>query len=247
MLAQISGAGVAKWRVMAMATVAAVALAACETTTTTAPPRTTPQAKAPKITVKQAEARLAPIIATMEPVAERECRRRAARGTDCDYKISVDPRTDIPPNAYQTVDKNGRPLIIFTAPLIAETRNQHELAFVMGHEAAHHIAGHLTRQQADALTGAALGAILIGLAGGSASSIDAAANLGASVGSRSFSKEYELEADSLGTVLTKQAGYDPLIGVGFFERTPDPGNVFLGTHPPNASRIEIVKRTAAGL
>ncbi|MBO9472738.1 M48 family metalloprotease [Shimia sp. R10_1] len=232
---------------MAMATVAAVALAACETTTTTAPPRTTPQAKAPKITVKQAEARLAPIIATMEPVAERECRRRAARGTDCDYKISVDPRTDIPPNAYQTVDKNGRPLIIFTAPLIAETRNQHELAFVMGHEAAHHIAGHLTRQQADALTGAALGAILIGLAGGSASSIDAAANLGASVGSRSFSKEYELEADSLGTVLTKQAGYDPLIGVGFFERTPDPGNVFLGTHPPNASRIEIVKRTAAGL
>ncbi|WP_247743797.1 M48 family metallopeptidase [Shimia sp. R9_3] len=236
------------WRAMVLATVAGAALTACEVTTTTAPQqRSAPQPKAPKISVSQAEARLAPIIAQMEPVAERECRARAPRGTDCDYKISVDPRTDIPANAFQTIDKNGRPLIIFTAPLIAETRNQHELAFVMGHEAAHHIAGHLTRSQADALTGAALGAILVGLAGGSASSVDAAANLGASVGSRSFSKEYELEADSLGTVLTKKAGYDPLIGVGFFERTPDPGNQFLGTHPPNASRVAIVKRTAAGL
>ena len=241
------GKGQGRLRAYVMAALAGMALVACDTAPTTAPQRPNPQPKAPKISVKQAEARLAPIIATMEPVAERECRRRAPRGTDCDYKISVDPRTDIPANAYQTVDKNGRPLIIFTAPLIAETRNQHELAFVMGHEAAHHIAGHLTRSQADALTGAALGAILVGLAGGSASSIDAAANLGASVGSRSFSKEYELEADSLGTVLTKQAGYDPLIGVGFFERTPDPGNQFLGTHPPNASRIDIVKRTAAGL
>lgn len=239
--------GKKKLRVIVLASVAAAALTACQTTTAPAPQRSAPPPKAPKISVSQAESRLSPIIARMEPVAERECRARTPRGTNCDYKISVDPRTDIPPNAFQTVDKNGRPLIIFTAPLIAETRNQHELAFVMGHEAAHHIAGHLNRSQADALTGAALGAILVGLAGGSASSIDAAANLGASVGARSFSKEYELEADSLGTVLTAKAGYDPLIGVNFFERTPDPGNQFLGTHPPNASRVAIVKRTAAGL
>jgi predicted Zn-dependent protease len=72
-------------------------------------------------------------------------------------------------------------------------------------------------------------------------------DLGAGVGARSFSKNHELEADQLGTILTKKSGYDPLIGVNFFERTPDPGNQFLGSHPPNSSRVAIVKQTAAGL
>ncbi|HAB36898.1 MAG TPA: peptidase M48, partial [Rhodobacteraceae bacterium] len=33
----------------------------------------------------------------------------------------------------------------------------------------------------------------------------------------------------------------------FFNRIPDPGNRFLGTHPPNSQRIATVERTAAGL
>lgn len=41
--------------------------------------------------------------------------------------------------------------------------------------------------------------------------------------------------------------YDPLRGAEFFTRIPDPGNRFLGTHPPNAARLETVRRTAAAL
>ena len=228
--------------------VAVVALGGCVSTTSSPSPQAAAQQQpAPRISTSQANARLAPVKARMEPVVERECRARTAPGTNCDFAISVDADETRIANAYQTLDKNGRPLIIFTAPLIAETRNNHELAFVMGHEAAHHIKGHIPKSQNDAMAGAALGAILVAVAGGNASAVEAAMDVGATVGSRSFSKQYELEADQLGTVLTHKSGYDPLIGVNFFERTPDPGNQFLGTHPPNSSRVQIVKQTAAGL
>ena len=100
-------------------------------------------------------------------------------------------------------------------------------------------------------SGAVLGAVLLGtvagLGGGNAAAIEAAQNLGASVGSRTFSKSFELEADSLGTVIAWNAGYDPVRGADFFARIPDPGDQFLGTHPPNADRQKVVQATAARL
>ena len=135
----------------------------------------------------------------------------------------------------------------FTLALIAGARNEDELAFVLGHEAAHHIAGHIGRQQQNAVAGAVIFAGLATLSGGDASAVRNAQRLGAQFGARTYSKDFELEADGLGTIITKRAGYDPLRGAEFFTRIPDPGDKFLGTHPPNASRIETVRRTAAGL
>jgi predicted Zn-dependent protease len=67
------------------------------------------------------------------------------------------------------------------------------------------------------------------------------------LGLRSYSKTYELQADALGTLIAANAGYDPLRGVAFFTRIPDPGDAFLGTHPPNCRRIKIVREAAASL
>jgi predicted Zn-dependent protease len=72
-------------------------------------------------------------------------------------------------------------------------------------------------------------------------------DIGAGVGARSYSKNFELEADGLGTVITHRAGFNPVKGAEYFTQIPDPGNRFLGTHPPNAQRIETVRRVAAGL
>ncbi len=188
----------------------------------------------------------AEVVARVEPVAERECRRQTVN-TNCDFRIVVDKRRGVPSNAFQSVDASGRPVITFTIGLIAEARNVEELAFVMGHEAAHHIAGHLGRQQQNAAAGAVIFAGLATLTGGTAADVAAAQELGAVVGARSYSKEFELEADRLGTVITYRAGYDPLKGAQFFNRIPDPGNRFLGTHPPNAERMEMVRRTVAQL
>lgn len=198
------------------------------------------------MSANQAVRSFADVKRRVEPIAEQECRART-NGVNCDFLISVDNRKDQPANAYQTLDKNGRPLIIFTIGLMTEARNADELAFVMSHEAAHHIQGHIARQQRNAIGGAVLAGALATLSGGDASAVESAQRLGARVGARSYSKDFELEADALGTVLTDRAGYNPVRGAEFFNRIPDPGDKFLGTHPPNAQRIEIVRRTAAQL
>ncbi|MEL6913679.1 MAG: M48 family metalloprotease [Pseudomonadota bacterium] len=186
------------------------------------------------------------IVRRMEPVLERECRARAPR-LNCDFAIQLygDPR--LPPNAFQTLDEAGRPVLGFTETLVRDVRNADELAFVLGHEAAHHIAGHIPRNQANATLGAASFGVLAAALGRDERSVRQAQELGAAVAARSYSKAFELEADRLGTVLTARAGYDPLVGAAYFTRIPDPGNRFLGTHPPNAERIAAVRRAAAGL
>jgi predicted Zn-dependent protease len=182
----------------------------------------------------------------MEPVIEQECRASGIR-SNCDFRIVVDDRPGQPPNAYQMIGKKGRPIIAFTLGLIAEARNTDELAFVMGHEAAHHIEEHIPRQQQEALTGALIFGGLTAITGGDQTAIESAQNIGGTLGARRYAKDYELEADALGTVLAWKAGYDPERGAAFFTRIPDPGNRFLGTHPPNASRIDTVRRTLARL
>ncbi|KGM89215.1 Putative Zn-dependent protease [Roseovarius mucosus DSM 17069] len=186
------------------------------------------------------------VVQRVEPIAERECRARSPRA-NCDFRIVVDDRPGQPPNAYQTLDRNGQPILAFTLPLIAQVRNQDELAFVMGHEAAHHISGHIPRQQQNAAAGAILLGGLAAITGASQTIVDQAVDIGAGVGARSYSKNFELEADALGTVITHNAGYNPVRGAEFFSQLPDPGNRFLGTHPPNAQRVETVRRVAAGL
>ncbi|MGR3498499.1 MAG: M48 family metallopeptidase [Limimaricola soesokkakensis] len=187
------------------------------------------------------------VVERLEPVAEQVCRANAPQ-LDCDFRIVVDDRPGQPANAYQTRDAQGRPILAFTVALLGEVRNADELAFVLSHEAAHHIAGHLDRQSRNAAIGATVfGQLASGLGGGNADVVRTAQQIGAGVGARSYSKDFELEADALGTTIAKRAGYDPVNGAQFFLRIPDPGDAFLGTHPPNAQRMEIVRRTAAGL
>ncbi|RVV99165.1 peptidase M48 [Mesobaculum littorinae] len=237
----------------------ALILAACEPVATgpgpagpapTAPVPRMPPGDAgdvvPRATAQVAARNFVDVIDRVEPVAESFCRSQTT-GMNCDFAIVVDDRQGLAPNAFQTVDSSGRPVVGFTLSLIAEARNQDELAFILGHEAGHHIAGHLSRSRDAAVTGAILGGILASVGGGDAAAVRSGQQFGAQLGARRYSKDFELEADSLGTIIAARAGYDPLRGAEFFARSPDPGNEFLGTHPPNAERIATVRRTAAGL
>lgn len=184
------------------------------------------------------------VVRRVEPVAERACREMRPR-SNCDFHIVVDDRPNLQPNAYQTYDKEGRPVIGFTATLFKVMRNRDELAFALSHEAAHHIERHIEQTQSTGTAGALIGGLIGSLAGLDTAGIEAAQNIGGTVGARRFSKEYELEADSLGARIALRAGYDPLVGVQYFQRAPDPGDRFLGTHPPNGERINVVRRVVA--
>ena len=227
--------------------VAVLGLASCDEIVVEQQPAPSQSASAsPVLSPNQAANAFASVARRVEPIAERECRARAPR-VNCDFKIVVDGRKNQPPNAFQTLDKSGRPIITFTTSLIADARNADELAFVMSHEAAHHIQGHIARQQQNALAGAVIFSGLATLGGAGDAAVKEAQRLGATVGARTYSKEFELEADELGTILTVKSGYDPIRGSQFFNRIPDPGNRFLGTHPPNAQRLQTVRNTAARL
>ena len=215
-------------------------------TAQTASPQVQPAAPRP-LTGRMAVRNFIAVVETVEPIAEAVCRARAPE-INCDFQILVDARPDSPPNAFQTIDDDGRPVIAFTIPLIAQARNRDELAFIMSHEAAHHIQGHIQRQNQIAVAGARIfGGLAAAVSGGSADSIRAGQQLGAQIGARTYSKDFELEADALGTLITHQAGFDPLLGADFFFRIPDPGDKFLGTHPANADRLRVVQQTAARL
>lgn len=189
-----------------------------------------------------AQARMfATVQGRLEPVAEAECARLNPRA-DCDFQIVVDDRPGMPPNAFQTLDRRGRPILAVTAGLIAEAENEDELALVIAHEASHHIAGHLQELGRTATIGAeTFGRIASGVAGATAASIREAEAIGAQIAIRSYSKEWELEADALGAQVALAAGFDPIRGARFFLRIPDPGDRFLGTHPSNAERIATVR------
>ncbi|WP_229582457.1 M48 family metallopeptidase [Paracoccus sp. S-4012] len=185
------------------------------------------------------------VIARMEPSVEEQCMRRRRGPISCDYQFVVvdDPRAEI--NAFQDLDSRGRPVIGFTLALIAATRNADELAFVIGHEASHHILDHLTQKSASARTGAVIFGALATATGADPVTVRSASQAGADFGARYYSKDWELQADYLGAIVTLDAGYNPERGAQFFLRIPDPGNRILGTHPSRQQRIDAVARAVA--
>lgn len=192
------------------------------------------------------------VLARVEPAAERLCRqeRPDAPASWCDYRVTLirDPKT--PPNAYQSMGDDGRPDIHFAASLLPIMRDDDEIAFVLSHEAGHHIAGHIPKQGQQQALGAMLGglAAAMGNAYGIPVSQDEAMNVGATLGGRAYGQTYELEADTLGAFIAARAGYDPERGAAFFERpeiASTGGLPILTSHPGSAQREATVAAAAA--
>lgn len=204
------------------------------------------------------------VAARIEPVAEQFCREEhpEAPRIACDFAIGLNRDPDMPPNAFQTRDKNGRPLIVVGQALLEDMTDNDELAFVLSHEASHQIADHLGKQEQQQIFGALiLGGLTAaaGQYGGIAASdaqIQQAMNMGAFLGGRAYSQSYELEADTLGAFIAMRAGYDPERGALIFTRPSlAGGGGLLATHPASAQRMravsaataEIRRQEAAGL
>jgi len=227
--------------------VLAVLVSACAAPMAPAPP--VPQTAAEAVQAARARTAVAnflSVVDRVEPVAEALCREEAP-DLDCDFQVLVDRRPEAGVNAFQTVNRRGQPLIVFTVGLIAEAANADELAFVMGHETGHHIARHIQLQDAQAAEGARVFGDMARASGADRQTVSEAAQIGSIVASRRFSQSAELEADAIGTIIAFEAGYDPVLGAAFFARLPDPAGRFLSTHPPNAARLDTVRRIAARL
>jgi predicted Zn-dependent protease len=161
----------------------------------------------------------------------------------------------MPPNAFQTRSEDGRPIVVVGSTLLAEMLTDDEIAFVLSHEASHHIAGHIPRQQQQQVLGALILGGLVAATGdpvtgapASEAAIRRAMDIGAYVGARTYSQSYELEADTLGAFIAARSGYDPERGARIFLRPAlaNPGGPpLLASHPGSAQRQATVARTAA--
>lgn len=211
----------------------------------------------PGVSILQGVDRFERVAKRVEPHAEAMCQQETP-DRDCDLTIRVDLDPRSPANAFQTVNSDG-PLIIITAPLLQGTRNDDEVAFVMGHEAGHHIASHLDKRQSQQIAGALILGIAAAYAGAgdpnqyrASQNVELAMNAGAGLGGVAYSQTYELEADMLGAYIAESAGYDAEKGSLLFARR-EGGNVagaasamsLWSTHPRSPERIATVRYAVA--
>lgn len=222
-----------------LATAATALLAACSSTTTPLPQQGS-QPVAMRDTQSSVNAYYR-VAARVEPVAESVCRSLHSNKPRnfCDFQVKVNTDPSEPPNAYQTIGRDGRPIITFNVNMLRSFRNDDEIAFVFGHEAGHQIARHIEQTQNNQLAGAVLGGILVAVGGGDA---QVGVDIGGAIGGRSYSKKYELQADTIAAHIADRAGYNAAIGARTFERTRG-SSALLATHPPSTQRLDQVART----
>jgi predicted Zn-dependent protease len=146
--------------------------------------------------------------------------------------------------------------VYFHSGTLLAAGSEGELAGVMGHEIAHVKARHYARMQ----KASQLPDLLAGIAGMAAAV--AAREPGILVATQAanvamklhFSREYENEADELGTIFMTRAGFPPAAITRFFERIlaeqramPDRIPPYLFTHPDVEDRIAAVTAQAEKL
>ncbi|MXU63915.1 M48 family metalloprotease [Oceanomicrobium pacificus] len=182
----------------------------------------------------------------VERVAEQVCQSQnpSAGRAYCNYRFFADPDPRLPANAYQTINRQGQPIVVMTMSLMRSLENDDEFAFILGHEVGHQISNHLVkRSQQQALAGIALGGLVAASGGASDALIQQAIETGTFLGGRAYSQTYELEADVVGTYITELAGYDARRGAQSFARIAGGGGG-LSTHPASGQRLATVAATA---
>ena len=135
----------------------------------------------------------------------------------------------------------GGPMFIHSG-LLKDVDNEAQLAGVMGHEMSHVILRHGTNQASKANWIQLPAMVASMVAGHSMLGQLAAAGIGLGANSvlLKFSRTDESEADSLGTRLMSESGYDPIQMARFFQKLASSGGSrgpqFLSDHPDPGNR-----------
>lgn len=148
----------------------------------------------------------------------------------------------------------GGPMFI-NRGMIEKARDEGEIAGVMAHELSHVVLRHGTAQATKAkpyAIGEVAGAILGAIVGGNAGAlISQGTQFGIGTYFMKFSREYEKQADLLGTHIMARAGYDPRDLANVFrliQQQGGPGGPqWLSDHPDPGNRYEYINQEAATL
>ena len=139
--------------------------------------------------------------------------------------------------------------------MITQARTQGEVASVIAHEISHVALRHGTAQATKATKyeiGTMLGAVLGSIIGGKTGAVVAGATeFGLGAHFLKFSREYERQADILGSHIMADAGFDPREMASMFQTIQKQGGSggpeFLSSHPDPGNRAAAITKEAATL
>jgi beta-barrel assembly-enhancing protease len=186
--------------------------------------------------------RLAPIAHSVEKAAGGVC-RELEPGANCSFKVILDAK-EHGLNAHA----DGQNVVIYPA-MVDFAKNDNHLAFVIAHEFAHNIMGHINASQQNTLIGSLLGTVAdvaAGAAGANTSGVFG--KIGQQQGMLRYSADFEAEADYVGLYILARAGYR-------IEEAPDfwrimsqanPDSIYIAqSHPTNPARTIAMGKTVA--
>lgn len=137
-------------------------------------------------------------------------------------------------------------LIVVYTGILKLVDSDDELAVIMGHEIAHAIARHGNERMSQGMVAQGIGGTF-GVFAGSNPTAGAQLfmqvyGLGAGLSMLSYSRKHESEADKMGLVFAKMAGYDPYKAITFWTKMSKQGGAaapeLFSTHPSDEKRIK---------
>ena len=139
--------------------------------------------------------------------------------------------------------------------MISQARTQGEVASVIAHEISHVALRHGTAQATKATKyeiGTMLGAVLGSIIGGKTGDVVAGVTqFGLGTAFLKFSREYERQADILGSHIMAEAGFDPREMASMFQTIQKQGGSggpeFLSSHPDPGNRAAAITKEASML
>lgn len=182
--------------------------------------------------------RLEPIAARVEKASETLC--AAMGGRQCSFAVVLDPN-----QKGLNAHADGQRVVIYPA-MVDFARDDTQLAFVIAHEFAHSIMGHVASQQKNVAIGGILGTL-----------VDAAAQsqgyetggtfgkIGAQQALLRYSPAFENEADYVGLYILARAGYAIENAPGFWREMSllAPQAIYTtSTHPNNPARTVAMQK-----
>ena len=185
--------------------------------------------------------RLTPIATRVETASEILCAE--VGGRQCNFAVVFDA-SEKGLNAHA----DGQRVVIYPA-MVDYATNDNQLAFVIAHEFAHSIMGHVASQKKNVAIGGILGTLGDALA--QSQGFNTGGNLG-KIGAQQallrYSPSFENEADYIGVYILARAGYKIEDAPSFWRAMSlnAPQAVYATTtHPNNPSRTVAMEKTVA--
>ena len=145
----------------------------------------------------------------------------------------------------------GGKIVVYEG-LMKLVKSDDELAVVVGHEVAHAVAKHSNERMSQQMIAQYGANILSSAVANKSAAVQQVAStvygLGAQYGmTLPFSRKHETEADYMGLVFMKIAGYNPDVAVSFWQKMSASSSTkvpeFMSTHPSDATRIKAIQES----